>query len=223
VTSEGRAVETRTIETPTHGRYLVRPAAGGGPSPVLVGFHGYRENAALHLAALERIPGSERWLLVAVQGLHRFYTRGGDVVASWMTREDRDLSIADNVAYVRRVVDAVRGEFQVREALVFAGFSQGVAMAFRAAAHIHCDAVVALGADVPPDVADHQPVTLPRVLYGRGQRDELYAADMHARDLATLARLGVPVDSVTYAGAHEWTPEFLETVGGVLRAIAPGA
>ena len=216
-------METRTIETPTHGRYLVRPPAGGGPSPVLVGFHGYRENAALHMATLDRIPGSERWLLVAVQGLHRFYTKGGDVAASWMTREDRELAIADNVAYIRRVVDAVRGEFRVSDALVFAGFSQGGAMAFRAAAHIRCDAVVALGADVPPDVAARQPVALPRVLYGRGERDELYTADLHAQDLATLERLGVTVDSVAYDGAHEWTPEFLAAVGRLLRAIAPGA
>lgn len=216
-------MEIRTIETPTHGRYLVRAPAGSGPWPVLVGFHGYRENAALHLATLESSPGSERWLLVAVQGLHRFYTKGGDVVASWMTREDRELAIADNVAYVRRVVDAVRGEFATSNALVFAGFSQGTAMAFRAAAHIRCDAVIALGADVPPDVAVRQPVTLPRVLYGRGRRDELYSADFHAQDLATLEKLGVPVESVTYDGAHEWTPEFLAAVGRLLHEIAPGA
>ena len=71
------------------------------PSPLLVGFHGYRENAASHMAMLTRIAGTEGWLIVAVQGLHRFYTKGGDVVASWMTREDRELAIADNVAYVR--------------------------------------------------------------------------------------------------------------------------
>jgi predicted esterase len=216
-------VETRTIETPTHGRYLVRVPAGSGPWPLLVGFHGYRENAAIHLATLEGIPGSERWLLVAVQGLHRFYTKGGDVAASWMTREDRELAIADNIAYVRRVVNAVRGEFRAGTALVFAGFSQGTAMAFRAAAHIRSDAVVAVGADVPPDVASQRPVTLPRVLYGRGQRDELYSADFHARDLATLDRLGVPVESVTYDGAHEWTPELLAAVGRLLGAVAPAA
>jgi predicted esterase len=216
-------VETRTIDTPTHGRYLVRVPGGSGPWPMLVGFHGYRENAAIHLATLESIPGSERWLLVAVQGLHRFYTKGGDVAASWMTREDRELAIADNVAYIQRVVAAVRGEFRPSDGLVFAGFSQGTAMAFRAAAHIRCAAVVALGADVPPDVAARRPVTLPRVLYGRGQRDELYSADAHAQDLATLNRLAVPVESVTYDGAHEWTAEFLAAVGRTLRAIAAAA
>lgn len=214
-------METRTIEARTHGRYLVRPPAVGGPWPLLVGFHGYRESAATHMATLASIPGADGWLIVAVQGLHRFYTKGGDVVASWMTREDRDLAIADNVAYVSGVVDAVRAEFHVGEALVFGGFSQGTAMAFRAAAHIRCDAVIALGADVPPDVAATRRVPLPRVLYGCGRRDELYTADLHARDIATLETLGVDVESVSYDGGHEWSAEFLSAAGRILDSFAP--
>src|SRR5262249_37219295 len=124
------------FEARTHGRYLVRKPAGNPPRPLLVGFHGYRENAAAHLAVLETIPGIGRWLIVSVQGLHRFYAKGGDVVASWMTSEDRELAIADNVAYVQGVVEAVRAEFGPAEPLLFEGFSQGTAMAFRAAAHI---------------------------------------------------------------------------------------
>ena len=158
-------IETRTIEARTHGRYLVRPPHVGGPSPLLVGFHGYRENAASHMAMLTRIAGTEGWLIVAVQGLHRFYTKGGDVVASWMTREDRELAIADNVAYVAQVIDAVRAEFAAGDVLVFAGFSQGTAMAFRAAGQLRASALIVAGGDVPADVAAGTPVPLPPVLY----------------------------------------------------------
>jgi predicted esterase len=212
-------MEMRTIATGTHGRYLVRVPRVKGPWPVLVGFHGYRETAAIHMATLESIPAAEGWLLVAVQGLHRFYTKGGEVVASWMTSEDRELAIADNVAYVERVVEAVRDEFTANDALVFAGFSQGVAMAFRAAAHIRADAVMALGGDVPPDVAAGTPVPLPPVLYGRGRADDLYTAEFHARDLITLERLGVAVESVTFDGGHQWTPEFLAGAGQRLLTV----
>jgi predicted esterase len=55
------------------------------------------------------------------------------------------------------------------------------------------------------------------VLYGRGQRDELYTADLHAADVATLQSLGVAVESVIFDGAHEWTPEFLATVSRLLQ------
>jgi poly(3-hydroxybutyrate) depolymerase len=113
------------VEARVHGRYVLRAPAGAGPWPLLVGFHGYGENAPTHLDALAAIPGVEHWLVVAVQALHAFYTRDQRVVASWMTREDRELTIADNVDYVGRVLNAVRRDFPVTDALVFAGFSQG--------------------------------------------------------------------------------------------------
>ena len=171
---------------------------------------------------LESIPGAEGWLLVAVQGLHRFYTKGGDVVASWMTKEDRELAIADNIAYVSHVVDAVRAEFPTSQTLVFVGFSQGVAMAFRAAAHVRSTALIVAGADVPPDVAAGTTVALPPVLYGRGGRDEVYSAEFHARGVAALARIGATVESVTVEGGHEMTPEFLAIAGKTLARIAAG-
>jgi predicted esterase len=213
-------IETRTIEARTHGRYLIRKPAGTGPWPLLVGFHGYRENAAMHLAALEAVDGADAWLLVAVQGLHRFYTRGGDVVASWMTKEDRDLAIADNVAYVRQVIDAVRAEYSTTETLVFAGFSQGTAMAFRAAAHVPATALIVVGADVPPDVAAGTTVPLPPILYGRGDRDELYAARLHADDVAALERMGVVVESVTFDGGHELSADFLRFMGRMMSRFS---
>jgi predicted esterase len=216
-------METRTIAARTHGRYLVRVPPVDGPWPLLVGFHGYRENAAIHMAALERIPGSETWLIAALQGLHRFYTKGGDVVASWMTSEDRELAIADNIAYARDVVGAIRAEFATGETLVFAGFSQGTAMAFRAAAHVRASALIVLGADVPPDIAGGTSVPLPPVLYGRGRHDDLYTADLHAKDVATLARMGTTVDSVTFEGGHEWTPDFLAIAARALAGSLPSS
>ena len=123
----------RRVKTTTHGRYLVRPA-DLQPAPVLVGFHGYAERAEVQLDRLRAIPGAERWCLVSIQGLHRFYQpRTNDVVASWMTRQDRELAIADNVAYVTAVLETVAAEYRTRRPLVLAGFSQGVAMSFRAA------------------------------------------------------------------------------------------
>ena len=106
-----------------------------------------------------------------------------------MTKEDRELAIADNVAYVSQALAAVRAEFRTNGALVFVGFSQGVAMAFRSAAHVKANALIVVGADVPPDVVAGRSVQLPPVLYGRGRRDELYPEESHAKDLATLERL----------------------------------
>ncbi|HTM05200.1 MAG TPA: hypothetical protein VL173_16940 [Vicinamibacterales bacterium] len=207
-----------SIETIVHGRYLVRPAIGT-PVGVLFGFHGYAETAETHLRALEGIPGIEHWVVAAVQALHPFYTREQRVVANWMTSQDREIAIADNVAYVRGVVSVVAAQVPTLQRRVLAGFSQGGAMAYRAAAHVGGDGLIILAADVPPDIAQLPNVRLPRVLLGRGTTDPWYTADKQAADLATLARVGADVETCVFDGGHAWTPEFCDAAGTYLGRL----
>jgi predicted esterase len=203
----------RTVPTQTHGRFLVEIPAHSRAT--IIGFHGYQENAAIHLDILRRVANGRAVGLVSVQGLHRFYTRSNtDVIASWMTKEDRELAIADNVAYVAKVLDAVAEEFGLTRPLIYAGFSQGVAMAYRAAVLVQrpCDGVIALAADVPPDVAPLA-ASLPRVLMGRGDQDKWYGAEMAAKDLATLKSAGVDVREFVFEDGHVWAPAFSARAG----------
>ena len=107
--------------------------------------------------------------MVSVEALHLFYTRTRDVVGCWMTRVLREEAIEDNLGYVARVLEDVRRDPAAGDGVVFAGFSQGVAMAYRAAARAGatCRGLVALGSDMPPDVAESRAV-LPPILLGRG-------------------------------------------------------
>jgi len=214
--------ETRLLSTPITGRYLVEPAAAAG-APLLVGFHGYGQKAEELLEDLRRIPGAEAWTLVAVQALHRFYrSKTGEVVGSWMTRMDRDQAIADNVIYVGRVLAEMRGQ-QGGGKLVFAGFSQGAAMVWRAAARCGpCHGLVVLGGDLPADVSGGGSPDLPPVLLGRGTEDEFYTAAQLARDLAALEAMGREVEVVRFAGGHEWGSGFLEATGRFLERIRGG-
>lgn len=216
MTDEGSSVAT--IEARTHGRYLVRVPRAGGPSPLLVGFHGYAETAGDHMAALQTIPGTAEWLLVSIQALHPFYTRKDRVVASWMTRDDRELAIADNLDYVGRVLNRIKADHPVDQTLVFAGFSQGGAMAYRAAANYRADGVIVLAADVPPDIITHRAVPLPSILLGRGTKDEWYTDAREAADRAALARIDARVDLCVFEGGHEWTDPFREAAGAFLRS-----
>lgn len=210
----------QTIEARTHGRYLVRTPSAPPPWPLLVGFHGYAENAADHLDALTTIPGTDVWLLVAIQALHPFYARREErVVASWMTRDDRELAIADNVEYVGRVVDRVRQEHRTRPTLVFSGFSQGGAMAYRAAANYRADGLIILAADVPPDVLAAARAPLPPILIGRGTTDDWYTEAKQADDVAALARIGVRVDACVFEGGHEWADPFRAAASSMLRRL----
>jgi predicted esterase len=199
-----------------HGRYLV--AAPAGPAAgLLIGFHGYAEDAETHLAALAAIEDMDRWLVVAVQALHPFYTRDQRIVANWMTSQERELAIRDNVDYVGRVLEAVTTADGGVRPRVFVGFSQGGAMAYRAAAHHGADGLIVLAADVPPDVADTAGVRLPPILLGRGTADTWYTAHQHDGDMATLHRLRASVTSCVFDGGHEWSPEFRTAVSQFLR------
>ena len=214
--------QLRTIEAAVHGRYLVRPPATSAPWPALFSFHGYGEDAATNLAAVESIPDLDHWLIVAIQALHPFYTKKQQVVASWMTRQDRELAIDDNIRYVQGVVDAVTREFACA-GIVFAGFSQGVAMAYRAAAHISAAGVIALAGDVPPDITrTAERSVLPHVLVGRGTADEWYTEQQMAADVERLKMLATAVETCVFQGGHEWTGSFAREAGSFLARLRNG-
>ena len=177
----------------------------------------------MHLAAIERIADVDAWLVAAVQALHPFYTRQQSVVANWMTGQDRELAIDDNIDYVGRVLNRLRNDHAVNGPLVFAGFSQGGAMAYRAAARYPCSGLIILAADVPPDVAQQSNMTLPPVLIGRGTQDQWYTSEKHTADLETLARLGVPVESCVFDGGHEWGVDFLDAAARFLAKAKSAA
>ena len=207
-----------TIEARTHGRYLVRVPAVPPPWPLLVGFHGYAETAGDHLDALVTIPGAEEWLLVSVQALHPFYTRKERVVANWMTRDDRELAIGDNIDYIGRVLDRIRADHPTRQTLVFSGFSQGGAMAYRAAASYRADGLIVLAADVPPDIVERRAVPLPPVLLGRGTKDEWYSEAKDSADRATLAHIDARVTLCVFDGGHEWSDAFRAAASTMLSS-----
>ena len=210
-----------TIEARTHGRYLVRPPRTAGPWPLLVGFHGYAEAASDHMEALQTIPGADQWLLVSVQALHPFYTRKDRVVASWMTRDDRELAIGDNVDYVGRVLARVRADYPASPTLVFSGFSQGGAMAYRAAVNYPANGLIVLAADVPPDIVERRgAVPLPAMLLGRGTRDDWYTEEKLAGDRAALARLDARVEVCVFDGGHEWTDAFRAAAAAFLHRVS---
>jgi predicted esterase len=210
----------RTIATGTHGRYAIEPPASAGPAAMLVGFHGYGEGAEAQLDRMRRIPGADRWLLVSIQGLHRFYQRrANEVVASWVTRQDRELAIGDNLAYVHAVLDAVDREYPGARPLVLTGFSQGVAMTFRAAAGLsrRVEGVIAVGGDVPPEL---EPAALARVsqaLVCHGTRDEFYTKAIFERDVKRLRDANVTVGPLEFDGGHEWSDAVVQAASLFLR------
>lgn len=112
---------------------------GGTTRAVWYVLHGYGQLAGEFLSMCGPL-AREGTIVVAPEALSRFYSgtdlsahREARVGASWMTREDREADIRDNVAYLdalRLVVEAPLGS--VRSSVL--GFSQGAATAARWAA-----------------------------------------------------------------------------------------
>lgn len=226
MTDPSNAPLLRHAPAVVHGRYFVRPAAAGATGLWLVGFHGQGQTAEVFLEPLARTPRSDRWLVASVQGLNRYYAgRTQDVVASWMTRQDREYAIADNVAWVDGVLDRLAAEFGEPRAIVFAGFSQGVAMAYRAAllGRRECAAVVACGGDVPPELKRAAPRPWPAVLAATGSSDGWYTPARLEGDAAFLRSVRPDARIVVFEGGHEWGEGVTAPAGELLAGLEAGA
>ena len=218
------------VAASVHGRVLVRESAT--PMGVLAVFHGYGQSAEDALNDIDGTPGLDRWTTVAIQALHPFYARGGQqpggdkVVASWMTRQDRELAIADNIAYVDRAIEAANPlkTQDPRLKTVFVGFSQGASMAYRSAmlGRHQPAAIVALAGDIPPEVRASQLRAWPPVLIGVGDHEHWYTAPKLESDVNFLLGVGINPQVARFVGKHEWTQDFRETLGTFLAKV-PGA
>ena len=221
------AATTRIVAATVHGRMLVQLPRSVRPNRWFVGFHGYAQNAEMMLEMLSRVPGAERWLLASVQALHPFYNRADVVVANWMTRQDREHAIADNIGYVDAVWADLAQEFGEPRALVCAGFSQGVAMAYRAATRgqRRADAVLAVAGDVPPELLSDEAVQWPQVRIVTGSGDDWYTPAVMRKDVSALEAAGARVSASVFEGGHEWTNEVNEAAAALLAEFGarPGS
>ena len=212
----------RHAATTVHGRYLVQPPGPGARDCWLVGFHGQGQTAENFLESLSLVPRGPRWLAVSVQGLNRYYLgRTRAIAANWMTSQDRELAIADNVAWVDTVLDRLEQEFGAPRVIVFAGFSQGVAMAYRAGLLCRRDsaAIVAGSGDLPPELRSAVSRAWPRVLAATGTRDEWYTPARLEADAGFVRTHRPDARTLVFDGGHEWPEALCEAAGHLLRDL----
>lgn len=224
---------THPIQTPRTARYVTL----GGPSPeapestpvdeMWMACHGYGQLAERWARHFEPLASPTR-LVVVPEGLSRFYLddRYQRVGASWMTREDRESEIEDQIAYLDGVMAEACGRVgadpqSVR--LVGFGFSQGTATICRwlersplvAPRPRRADRLIVWGGRLPTDMD-----------LG-GERAWLAEADFHLvagdRDaFATPARVieqekklraaDIPYRLVSYPGEHRLNARVLASL-----------
>ena len=162
-----------------------------------------------------------------------------------MTRQDRELAIADNVAYVdKALAQAIGPRPKAQEdqaqglalkeqeepnlgpwpsafGLIFLGFSQGASMAYRAAVlGRHRGAgIVAIAGDIPPELRISPRASWAPVLLLAGARDEWFTSQKLSEDADWLAQREIPHEVVRFDGGHEWTDEVRSQIGAFLRRV----
>jgi predicted esterase len=106
--------------------------------------------------------------------------------------------------------------------VVFAGFSQGAAMAYRAACRGSRQAagIISVGGDVPPELLADPSTAFPPVLMIRGRTDEWYTQEKFDEDARALRARGVRLQALLLEGGHEWHAPVIEAAARFLQEAA---
>lgn len=203
--------------------YTVHIPDGNGPHPALIVLHGFGQRADEFIKVFETLP-SRGILVAAPQAPHHFYPQfpRREVGFSWLTRYERDQSIADFIGYMRQFVELLRNE---REAdltrLYVLGFSQGVSMAYRFWVHgaAPLRGVIACSSDLPPDVADRLDTTpTAKILLVHGRNDQLVSITKSREAEATLRAHAIPAELFEFDGGHYMPSLAVERIAEVIAS-----
>lgn len=172
--------------------------------------HGYGFLAGDFLENFEALNEKEH-LVVAPEGLHRFYLygTGGKVGASWMTKEDRLNDINDYIHYLDATYAQVMKTLDINRVKVTAlGFSQGTATVSRwvltGCSPVH--RLVIWGGDFPPDIdwdAAARRLNQLEIQLVFGTEDPYLKNATLEKQSEQLKKYGVNFQIKTFYGGHE--------------------
>lgn len=200
-------------------RYYQIGAPGPRVRDLWVVCHGFSQLAVDFAVPFQPLEDDSR-LIVVPEALSRFYldTRPGHSAASkvgalWLTREDREVEIADIVGYLDTLYERILGQLashgveraQIRVHAL--GFSQGGPAVSRWAAHGSAvvDQLVPWAHAIPQDVnlralGERRPGLSIDVVYGT--RDRFVGEDAIEEQRAALQSSGVPYRMRSFSGGH---------------------
>ena len=205
-------------------RYFLSGVSTGPVEELWIGLHGYAQLASRFLRWLTPLEDG-RTTLAAPEALSRFYleTRPDGhhspvVGATWLTREDREVELADVVGYLDELARHLRATLRPSR-LVVLGFSQGAVTAVRwlERGQTRPDRGVLWGVPLPADVpADRLVAALGGATLGlvAGDTDGYAVPGSIEADAARLAAAGARVEVRRFTGGHEITADALRLAAG---------
>lgn len=192
----------RNISVTKTARYYVIGEDNQPVNQVLFVLHGYGMQASEFIKRFNSLiePGT---IIVAPEGLSRFYRKGfaGDVVASWMTREDRHHEIADYIAYLNQLYDLFIVSDSVKAYVL--GFSQGASTASRwvMAGNRKFDGFIIWSGEFAPDIAEFNR-GIEVIWQILGDSDEFIDTSRFEKQTQYLESKGFKIKNVQFEGGH---------------------
>lgn len=201
-------IKENHIEVLKTARYYTLGDYTSQTEEVVVVFHGYAQLAKYFIKKFESVVNEKR-LVVAPEGLSKFYWQGmdGRVVASWMTKEDRENEIIDQQHYLDKLYQKLRNDFPNTKITLF-GFSQGVATMMR---WIHksetlvFDKLILWAGGIPMDAMDTYMTTKLKGVkstFVYGNQDQFIKKESVNKILSQLKAIGFCFDIQEFKGDH---------------------
>jgi len=172
---------------------------------LLIVIHGYGQRAEDFIKEFDYLKKTNT-LVVAPEGISKYYNSKREAVASWMTAHERLDEIADYCSYLNKVLLYLNQEYSFSKFGVL-GFSQGVSTVCRwiAASHFKKAKLYLCAGSIPPELEakDFENQKELKVNYYYGDEDRLLSIANAKRQIAVLYRLKIDFDSYLYNGRHK--------------------
>jgi len=184
--------------------------------------HGYGQLAEYFLEWFKPV-FSEKTLIVAPEGLHRFYIKGfsGRVGASWMTKQDRLNDIEDYVNYLNEVYLEIKNMVSPSCFIHVLGFSQGVSTAIRwiCKSKLQLNSLSLLAGKIPEDIDynlySKKINTLnPKIIFGNN--DEFYSTKSINDELNFIKSSGLNFKYIEFDGGHKLKKNIITKLGTII-------
>ncbi|MDQ3048017.1 MAG: phospholipase [Bacteroidota bacterium] len=208
----------KNISIPKTARYFQLGEPSAAIDTVWFVCHGYGQLASYFLEHFKMLENG-RTLIIAPEGLHRFYWEkfSGRVVASWMTKEDRNEDIQDYVNFLDAVYEEVINSLPSNTnnlKVNVLGFSQGTATVSRwlSKKNSKADNLILWAGTFPDDLGDEGLFNSLNMHLVTGTEDPFVSAELKLKQEKELTEKRIRFTHLSFQGKHEIHSETLAKI-----------
>lgn len=169
---------------------------------LLIVLHGYGQLSEFFIRKFNDVP--ENFLVIAPEGMHRFYINGtsGRVGASWMTKEERESDIMDNLNWLTQLLNDLKAKKKF-EKIILLGFSQGGATAARwyYSSKYEFNHLILWASVFPPDLDKPKNSENSENYFVIGTKDEFYNDEAQKTEINFYKKIGFRTQM--FEGKHD--------------------